>query len=326
MNVPIDMKRAVIDELASARPDLWRKCYPKVYNSIPHDYASPKELAATLVGCALKIEQGFLGENEKAEIVWASKLTNLRVPLYLLTHDMAEALKLTTPPQMISLEEIKLPFEAAVFMLPKSVLVNEDANEGDALFISYVRTHVGEQIRSLASGNPEFWWPQQNGSMTIFAGTRGEHLLHWTIPNIERIDLGNLDEWIKRFLEVGFQHRSQFPQWVNEDLTPEDNRFMARVVHLLFTTLILMTARPDLVTAAALESRIHKKRETPREFWSPHVIGKNYKIRRAAKPYQGGTHASPRLHPVRGYFKPKLGARLGLVEPPWIEPYWRGRE
>lgn len=326
-NIPPELKRAVIDEMAALRPELWRKCYPRMYESVRGQYASVKELASTLMGCAVKIEQGFHGENEKSEIVWASKLASYRVPIWWLTRDMAEALQQTTPPQTINLEEIKLPFEAAIFMLPKGTLVHE-SEEGEATFVSYVRTHLGEEIRSLASGMPEVWRPLGHGTMTVFAGTSAEHLLHWTIPNDHRVNLGQLDWWIQTFSNSDYRHHSEAPHFLNENLTPEDNRFMARAMHLLFGTLILMTSRPDLVTTGGLRKKVQKKHDpVAREFWNPSIIGEHYKIRHEYAP-QGGTHASPRGHWVRGFYREQpVGPRLEHQHKQiWIEPFWRGGE
>jgi hypothetical protein len=76
------------------------------------------------------------------------------------------------------------------------------------------------------------------------------------------------------------------------------------VLHFIFSTLILTTARPGLVTNASIASRAPaKKGREAKEFWNPAIIGANYKIRREAKPPQGGTHASPRFHWVQGFLR-----------------------
>jgi hypothetical protein len=87
-----------------------------------------------------------------------------------------------------------------------------------------------------------------------------------------------------------------------------------------------VTARPDVVTPAALTNRVPaKKGREAREFWSPHVIGEHYKIRREPAPYQGGTHASPRFHWVEGSWKQQhYGPGRELRKTIWIEPYERG--
>lgn len=319
----LTLNRLAFDEIAKLRPDLWSKVYPKRYNSIPNGYCSVKDIACTMLNCALKIENGWVGENERTEIVWASKLAKYRVPLYLLTRDITEALKQTTPPQIIELDDIKLPFEAAVFMLPQDALVNEDQLEGDALFISYVRTHLGEEIPSLAKGRPEVWVPQNNGTFTIFAGTRGEHLLHWSIPNVEYIDLRNLDRWVKTFENKQYHHESEAPHFIDERLSAADNSFMARVTHLVFGTLLLMTARPELIQAATLERRVQKKHDEVKEFWSPHVIGKNYHIQKEYIP-KGGTHQRARMHFVRGAYRMQPCGEKSLQRRLiWVEPYVR---
>lgn len=324
MEIPPTLRKIVYDELAAARPDLWAKVYPRIYEEVATNgqYCSPKDLACTLIGAAVRIEQGFLGDNEKTEVVWASKLTAHRVPCYWLTPDLAEALKLTTPPQTLNLQTMKLPFEAAVFFLPKGTLAHE-TDEGEATYVSYYRTELGEQIRSLARGRPEFWFPMGNGVISILAGTTAEHVLHWTIPTQTPVNLGQLDELIQLFGSQWQTHHSEYPLF-DSNMNDADNRFMARVTHLVLGTLVLMTARPELVTPGSLQRRIQKKDRPAREFWSPNIIGKNYRLRRLYIP-QGGTHASPRFHWVRGFYREQpYGEKHLLRKEIWVEPYQRG--
>jgi hypothetical protein len=317
------VKRLSFDILAEQHPDLWRRCYPRIYDeAVKGQYGSVKNVSGDMLGAALKIEEGALGENEKAEIVWASKLAAYRVPTYWLTRDIAEALKQTTPSQVIDLATINLPFEAAAFMVPAGTLKHDGA-EGEAVFVSYVRTFIDEDIRSLARRGPQFWTQKMNSIVTLFCHTTAEHLLHWTIPHYMPLDLAHLDEMIRKFDGEWNAHTSQWP-FDNHTLDENDNRFMARVCHFTFNTLLLMLARPDLIENGWLRKRVQKRQEPPREFWSPSIIGKNYIFRQPSIP-QGGTHASPRGHWVRGFLRNQAyGAKRAEHKQIWIEPFWRG--
>lgn len=320
--LPSDLKRNVLDAIAKTTPpELWAKCYPRIYQETGGSYESPRVVAADMVGAAAKVEQGYFGENEQADLIWASKLAQYRVPLFWVSQPLAEALKRTTPPQSLDIRTMKFPFDAAVFMLPRDTLLH-DTDEGEAAFVSYVRTRLGDPIRSLARTGPEFMHPKGNGVVMIFAHTTAEHLLHWTIPDYIPLDLGHLDSLIQKFEDgVWRMHKSDF---INYDMSDADNRFMARVVHFVLGTLVLMLARPELVKTGELQKRVIKRGETPREYWSPSRIGEHYKLRRISEP-QGGTHASPRGHWVRGFYREQpYGEKHSLRREMWIEPYWRG--
>jgi hypothetical protein len=97
---------------------------------------------------------------------------------------------------------------------------------------------------------------------------------------------------------------------------------LARAVHILFGTFFVMEARPELVTHARLSKRV-MKRGRQREFWHPNVIGEHYRVR-----YEGstnGTHASPRIHWVRGFYRNQpFGLGRSDRRLVWIEPFMRG--
>lgn len=204
-----------------------------------------------------------------------------------------------------------------------------EEGEGWVSYLSYVRTYQGEVVPSLAAGRPAEWHQVGNGVLAVFAHTQQEHLMHWTIPDFIPVNLGALDELMQRYEGTWHDHDSEFktPDYDNS-MTPADNRLMARACHMVFGTLLLMLSRPDLLTRGELRKRVQKHHEqVAREFWTPNIIGKNYKLRRESIP-QGGTHASPRGHWVRGFYRQQpVGPRLEHQHKEiWIEPFWRGGE
>ena len=320
-------KKAAIQLVETEYPALWQKAYPRIYREAAHgQYSSLKEMACDLVGAAIKIENGFFGHNEQAEIVWASQLARYRVPIYWITPDMAEAIKLTTPPDSIKISEIDLPFDAAVFALPRGTLVDKEGEEGEATFVSYARVRPGDDVPTLARGGPRGWILNQ-GSMAIFAHTASFHLLHWTFRYQDTVNLHDLDQLVQTYDgDTVTVHTSAFPfdQYFAHEITHTDNMLMARVAHFVFGTLLLMVLRPDLVTTGRLEKRVPQANLAPKEFWTPHIIGEHYKLRRLGIP-QGGTHASPRGHWVRGFYRQQpYGPKLSLKKEIWIDPFWRG--
>lgn len=318
-------KKVLYDTFEKMRPDLWRKCYPRVYEE-PNcgKYYSPKELAYQLLAAAVRIDtEGVGGESQQVEIVWASKVANMRVPVYWIGHDMAQAIQQTVPPVEFDWVTTKLPLDSMVFMMPKGTLVHDDPKEGEAMFVSFVRVRAGDEIPSLSSGGPRFY-NMLGDAFTVFAVTTNGALMHWTYSTREdcglgKVNLAQLDNLIQAFASHDHSSHSMF----SAHLTQADNRFMARVSHFVFGTLLMMLTKPNYVTHGALRKKAKTKPGLPpREFWSPNVVGLNYHIRRE---YQGGTHASPRLHWVRGAYKEQpYGEKSLLRKRIWIEPYLRG--
>jgi len=95
---------------------------------------------------------------------------------------------------------------------------------------------------------------------------------------------------------------------------------------MILSALILMTARPDLVTNFSLNHRLPaKKDKLPKEFWNPAIIGEHYKLRTVASLPQGGAHASPRFHWVSGFLRNQpYGPKRTSHRIQWIEPFTRG--
>ena len=105
-----DELRYQLDELSNERPELWAKCYPKIYESVDGaEYYSAKLVAYFLLTVAFKIEQPevrmYKHFTETVEAIWASRLAAYRVPIFWLSREITEALKLTTLPATLDYDE-----------------------------------------------------------------------------------------------------------------------------------------------------------------------------------------------------------------------------
>lgn len=321
-----DTKKAT-ELLAQVYPKLWQCCYPRIYEepSSCGSYYSPKLIAGQLLSTAIRVgQEGLGGQSQIAELLWASRLANLRVPTYWVGRDMAQAIQQTIPPLEFDWVNTHLPFEAMVFMIPKGVLPHVDKEEGEAMFVSFVRMKNGEEIPTLAPTGPRIFNIMENAFSCFVFTTGGQALMHWTYAPDHgsrngKINLLELDKLVQDFAQC---NHTSYSMW-SATLTDADNHYMARVCHFIFGALLLMLTRPEQVTPAALNKKVPGKSGCPpKEFWQPNVVGLHYRIRRL---YQGGTHASPRGHWVRGAIKEQAyGEKLLLRRPKWIEPYWRG--
>lgn len=283
--------RQDLDELACKRPELWAKCYPKVYEGVNGgEYYSAKLVGYFLLTAAIKIEQPevqvYQHFDETVEAIWASRLVAYRVPMFSLSREITEALKLTTLPVTLDFTTMKLPLEAAVFMLPKGSLTHE-SEATDAVCVSYARAAMYEKIPSINSATDE---PMiGRGDFTVLAGMLNGRLLKWSHPWEQPLDIAKLDATIQDTSNESLQTPFQ------SDVNTYDKHFMARAAHLVFNTLQLMLARPNLVSMGPLVKQVHDKKKSIKSFWSPNMIGKDYRLRHESQTL-GGTHASPRGH------------------------------
>lgn len=317
------MEREVFDRIERDMPALWRVCYPRIYREPKCGrYYSAKKPARQLTIIGMKILQNLVAPSEIYEFHLASHLARFRVPMYWLSDSIAEALQKTTPPGAIDWYHMPMPFDAAVFMLPKGSLVHP--TDGDVSFVCYARMPAGANFESkLVPGKP---YCTLNGGMVLAAAVESGYFIHWNIPLDKygpRVTMEELSGLMRQF--SGNEHATAI-QLRDGGMKPADFELGPTVAHFIFSTILLMTARPDLVTTGKLTNKTPtKKGREPKEFWSPNVIGEHYKLRREHGPSQGGTHSSPRFHWVQGFWREQPhGPALALRRSQWIEPYTRG--
>lgn len=310
----------MIDELAKQNPKMWNVCYPRIYHE-PRGcaYPSPKLVSYQLLVIAMKIERGHRGQAELYELQIASHLAKFRVPIFFIAPKLMEAITNTATPQDVPWLTMKLPYESLVFMLPKGSLIH--AEEGEVLFIGYARFEVEGKYKSVLN---DWDYGVVNGGWILFALTAQGLFHHWNMPADslgERLCLTDIEE----FTHLLTPHNSS-TGFGAHDITQEDNAIMVRVAHYLFSALLIMTDRPDMVEMGAMEKRVQKAGEFPKEFWSPNVVGGKYAIKRAdAHTIPGSHHQSPRMHFVRGFWRQQVHGQGRLLRrTQWIEPYIRG--
>jgi hypothetical protein len=315
-------ERELYAELETEFPVLWRACYPRIYHD-PRSgqYASSKKPARQIMLIALKIINGKIGPSEQYEYHLASHLTKFRVPTYWLSPSIAEALRLTEFPGKFDWYNMPMPFEAGVFMMPQGSLRHK--SDGDIPFICYARFRAGEE--HYAPLLPKKPYVSVNGGMMMAALLPTGYFVHWNIPLDAYGPVTTMPELKDMLLNFNTQHGTALPVR-GGTMTPDDFSLGLDVAHYIFSALMLMTARPELVTAPSLAQRVPaKKGRQAREFWNPAIIGEHYKLRHAPGPSQGGTHASPRFHWVEGFWKEQpYGPGRNLRKTIWIEPYMRG--
>lgn len=310
-----------LDEATKLKPDLWRICHPRIYNE-PRDgrYDASRKVGLQLFQIALKILNGHRGPAESYEMQIASQMAKYRCPIFFIAPGMMEAITNTATPSDIPWLTMKMPFEAMALMVPKGTL--KHALEGDVSYIGYARFESG--VEETSKLLPEYTYGVMNGGMLLWGLTAAGMFHHWNMPKEsfgERLNLVDIENYKDSLLQ--HEHHAGFAAI---PITQHDDDLMPLVAHYIFSVLLIMTDRPQMVKMGGMEKRVQKRGEFPKEFWTPNVVGADYRVK-----YEGGApvghHQSPRLHFVRGFWRQQVhGPGRTLRRTQWIEPFIRGLE
>ncbi len=299
----------IADFIEINAPEMWRLCYPRVYRNVG-GYHSPKRLAVDLAAILQNIQNAGLPSVSSGHMfgqlgIGATKLIELRVPIFFVARDLLAAIQETTPPVEVDWRTLQLPFHSAAFMLPVGGLQHE--TEGEVAFIWYSRWKKDESgtfpctkapIKTFTTGDDVLLVRLASSSaeyQQVYSGRED--------PILNLVDLSGLrrGDW----MEGSFV------------MSASDNTLIAAAVSILFGILFVMQARPQLVERGLA---IGKKTQHGVEFWSPNVIGRLYQITRQG-PESGEVGVSPRMHWRRGHWRRQAyGPQHSLRRDQWIEP------
>jgi hypothetical protein len=303
-------------------PSMWRAAYPRQYEAWKESscYYSPKFPAYQAARVTLEVMENRISRATLHEYQVFAELSRFRFPMYWLGKDMATAIGKTVPPGELAWYSMPLPHSAAVFMLPKGALVHP--TEGDVCWIAYARLKKDELMYSHLIKGHQFG--SATGDLVILAETATpRHLYHFDMPTTlyhDSVRLPDLELIAELHNKDSADHPNRRLLRMPLHMSPEDNHMMIQVVHYCFNSILLLNDRRDLVTEGGMLRAVTQAGER-REYWSPNIIGQHYRIRRDGE----GTHASPRFHWVRGFYRAQpYGPGFSLRRQMWVEPYTRG--
>jgi hypothetical protein len=245
------------------------------------------------------------------------ELVAKRMPLLFPAPELLEAARHSTFADDIDWTTMQLPFETAVFVLPRFALMHP--KDGECAFIVYGRIRKGEikvlpGFRGASSPSDRF------GIVAMCPDGPNGPVWYDSVLNASHrttLKLGNL------FYTGPGEESPELPvsRMLDEALDKEnDGEFLEELGTIVFGLLLAITARPELVTPARMVKRVgpvHGK--DTKEFWEPNIIGRDYHVRRHLP--KGGTHASPRLHWRRGHFRRQpCGPGFSERKTIWLEP------
>lgn len=284
-------------------PELYARFFGRHYNNVQQwcDWRTPAYVFGAALAIAVRKAQelpdskfaqaadgGWQPQSRDSvtvhHAVTGSLLAQHNNPMFFVTPELLQAVLQSNLPPEVDWRAMRLPFEAATFILPKGGLMLETH---EVPFLTYARKRRREP---LFGSQTQVGYGDIDGNFsvhTMAADTLASYDFTLLSPfNAEAVEMQT--EKARPILEAG--KCASFAKRDSHQL------FMQVVFNLLF----VMDARPDLVeTARKLKTVRWKKREL-RDLWQPNVVGARYRLK--SEP-AGGTHASPRMHWRRGHYR-----------------------
>jgi hypothetical protein len=298
-------------------PDFWRQLYPRIYATPSKcgQYCFAKEPANMFLSFLHNAgvdKRDFQDGPELSALMTAGVLMDHSMPMTWIGDQIARAVQQTTSPISINWTTMALPFPALTLMLPGGTLAHRQ--QGDVLFISYCRV-LGDH---------------QNSFVLIRMGRGITTMMSFTGDTQPVVPLGDVNRFHEEFaglsraepsgLENDVRDKTSMHMEFDQPRGHDDDNLSKEALPLLFGVLLVMEARPLLITEPCLINRVQHKQEASKEFWTPRIRGVYYKVKHEAAEPGGGHHSSPRLHWVMGHWRdqPRAGPRAsahGLDRP-----------
>lgn len=298
-------------KLKCGQSDLWPLFYPRVYRDIDA-FGDPKTAAYALTIEAEGVRSGVLNRNQA--VISIPKLIATKMPTLFIDRKFAAVAAMSTPPDDLRWDEMRLPFEAGLLMLPRKWLLHPKF--GECQFLGWGR-YAGAVGRDLGDGMELDVDDDVFNVFTAFQTDAGFPVMQTLIMAAKNPTLGDL------------RYTPEERFFVDDDQSPfglyatsGDFDFMEQVVSLTFSLLLAITARPMLIENGRRQGR-HKKPGLP--IWTPNIVGRDYQYRSGTSgEHQGGT---VRMHWRRGHFRSQpFGPGLSDRKIIWIEPTLIGGE
>lgn len=315
-----------------------RKENPAIWNLVcPRRIASPKGYIKTTINSALMsiyLDFMFRPKPNKVEVdailsTW--KVCEALVPTIFVGREFAEALVNTEPPDNLVIRELKWPFDGMVFVVHDDFMWNYFRRA--VPFIRIARHPTGKQrapeiVRKVYPNAPEFGISEASYDQSCFIVTAtvmfGDKPVDYSASFPDNEPLGEMisDEQYQDFT-VDPEDRVEMAEICNTT-EAEDRELLKRIISFSGHLLLAMNAVPEQIEAPVIQWPVKEKiqRRVPQRdwVWHPHFLGRNYRWERE-RASQGGSHASPRLHPRRGHWRHQpYGPGRKEKKVIWIKP------
>lgn len=229
------------------------------------------------------------------------------VPLYFVEPALLKACLNTELTGTVDWNDMKLPFETGVFILPKNFLLFPDGSECGHLVWS--RIPAGEVS---FGGYPTLF---QTPFFLMFTSSLGGYNLHRVLnaPYEAQLPLELYD-----FVE---SRKENSPELLM--LSEDEKIFELKLNNLLFNLLKIMTSKESIIKEGTMLGR-HKKGGF-KSIWTPNLVGADYRIRRISENKSAPSGITQESHWRAGHWRLQhFGKNFSQEKEIWIEPYQTG--
>ena len=245
-------------------PELCKRLLPKRFR-VPVTHCDPT-LATVQLFAGIELQEA-IPDNLPARyaMIAAARLIEEDVPTYFVTQDTLNAAMLADRPK--SWDDIRLPWEAVLFMLPENTL--HTPSDGPLGF-TVARNHAyqpiklpGRPITATKQSSIVVCGSTTSGSTTLF----GTNIQREHIPDYERNPFAQ--EYDDALVQSKFGRRlERRPQNI------EDKAFEFSMWRIAVALVTMMTDHPELITGGNLNASRNPKGGSNR-VWDPNWFGMN---------------------------------------------------
>lgn len=291
--------------------ELWDGLNPRIFKGVDQ-WCDPRYVSAFCAGSLGFFRHNILDDNETVEstamrekAIAACLMYQHRMPIFFVSRELLDAAMKTRPPESIDWREMKLPHEAAAFVLPKGAIKSKLG--GEVPFILYSRIEADKLYRE----------PIRDTRVSI-------DIDRFMIMSMDTRQIVDFHRSLAGPYEPGRNYRTHEVQqdyhrstqngaatiYDNQVLTTSweegdeasggFNAFNDQISNILFNLLMLMQAKPEFIDKAG-SVKVGRHKKSGSELWTPNVLGRNYRVVREGP--ATGTHASPRWHWRSGHWR-----------------------
>lgn len=279
-------------------PLIWQRLDTRSIAS-PPGYYSSKALPVGLCGAIVEYAaQGMRVESNMGII--AGVLASHNFPLYYVSGPLFEALSKTHPPKDLTWKDVKLPFPALFFMIPRGILAEPSGLEIIGLGVS----KIPDSVNVPTLGVKQIF--NAYNKITVF----------WLVgPSALEMN------------DLTFSENSKLepdPDWINRVSTGRPyngppGEFTAVVAGMVANIILVMQARPELVEPGGRIRALPKSKKIEE---SPTFIGRNYKVLHRGVPKTETKSHFTELGWRSGYLGTRwIGQGKTEQKTVWVEPY-----
>lgn len=320
-----------LDSIRKNERGLWKMVCPRVIQP-PNGFTSPIYFALHPLALMKSLQNGEpLNPSSRSMLAACGMLIDLDTPTYFVREDFCRAVAATELPEETTLEDVKWPMDAMLFVLPPAFMreytggIDVDFTAATKLpghdleFAKFRFVNGSNEPAKLGNDRPRsiFYYTPWTSNAVTPQDYAAVYPLNQKIK-----DVINCQVFTDYTHEAEERLKTAYPDRTIEGLDREADLELQRKMNSLTIKLLLaVSTRPELIEMGKV---VRPKKVTSGgvkdEIWSANVIGRNYRIIREHSE-QTKTGISPRMHWRRGHFRQqKFGLGHSMSKLIWIEP------